>query len=76
MDWGHCKEHINSPILTNSRVDVVGFVDFHKVIVQMSATSAFPSAWNEGESKDGVESEKLKRQPSQVERRFGFTKNP
>jgi hypothetical protein len=41
-----------------------------------NATSTFPSAWNGGESKDGVESEKLKRQFSQVERRFGFTKNP
>jgi hypothetical protein len=55
---------------------VVGFVDLHKVIVKMSATSAFPSARNGGESKDGVESEKLKCQFSQVERRFEFTRNP
>jgi hypothetical protein len=56
MDWGHFKKHINSPILTNSRVDAVGFVDFHKVIAKMNATLAFPSAWNGGESKDGIKS--------------------
>jgi hypothetical protein len=33
-----------SPFLTNSRVDMVGFVDLHKVVARRSAFSAFPSA--------------------------------
>jgi hypothetical protein len=43
-------------------------MDPHKVLVRRSAFSAFPSAWNEGEPKKGIESERLKHQFSQVER--------
>jgi len=32
------------PFLTNSRVDMVGFVNPHKVVVRKSAFSSFPSA--------------------------------
>ncbi len=33
-----------SPFLTTSRVDMVGFVDLHKVVARRSAFLAFPSA--------------------------------
>ncbi len=46
---------------------MAGFMDSHKVVVG-SAFSAFPSAWNEGESKEGTKSEELKHQFSQVKR--------
>ncbi len=32
------------PFLTNSRVDMVGFMDLHKVFAKSSAFSTFPSA--------------------------------
>jgi hypothetical protein len=32
------------PFLTNSRVDMVGFMDLHKVFAKSSAFSMFPSA--------------------------------
>jgi hypothetical protein len=54
------------PFLTNSKVGIASFVDPHKVVAR-SAILAFPSAWNEVESKGGTESEKLKYQFSQVE---------
>jgi hypothetical protein len=47
---------------------MVGFMDPHKVVVRRSAFSAFPKAWNEGELKEGIESERLKHQFSQVKR--------
>ncbi len=56
-----------SPFLTNSRVDMVGFVDLHKVVARRSAFSAFPSAWNGVESEGGAKNEGLKCQFSQVE---------
>jgi hypothetical protein len=40
--------------LTNSRVDMVGFVNPHKVVVKSSAFSTFPNVGNGGES-DGEE---------------------
>jgi hypothetical protein len=42
------------------KVDMVGFVDPHKVVARRSAYSTFPNAWNEGESKGGAESGRLK----------------
>jgi hypothetical protein len=39
------------PFLTNSRVDMVGFVNLHKVVAKRSAFSALPSAPNGGENK-------------------------
>jgi len=41
-------------------VDMVGFVDPHKVVARRSAFLAFPNAQNGGESIGGVESERLK----------------
>jgi hypothetical protein len=52
---------------TNFKVDMVGFVNFHKVIARRNAFLAFPSAQNGGELKSGVKSERLKCQFSQVE---------
>jgi hypothetical protein len=46
---------------------MVGFLDFHKVIVKRSAFLVFPSAWNAGESEGVVENEGFKHQSSQVE---------
>ncbi len=66
MDWGHCWK-LAPPCLTNSRVEMGGFVNFHKVVVRRSAFSAFPSAWNGGESKGMKKSEGLKHQFSQSE---------
>jgi hypothetical protein len=37
------------PFLTNSGVDMVGFVNFHKVVARRYAFLAFPSAQNGGE---------------------------
>jgi hypothetical protein len=54
------------PFLTNSRIEMVGFVDLHKVIVK-SAFSTFPSAQNECELEGGAKSERLKHQFLQVE---------
>jgi len=48
------------PFLTNSRVDMVGFVNPHKVVVRKSAFSSFPSAWNGGELEGGVSKEEEK----------------
>jgi hypothetical protein len=39
------------PFFTNSRVDMVGFVNLHKVVVKRNAFSTFPSAQNGGEKK-------------------------
>jgi hypothetical protein len=53
----------NTPTLqffTNFKVDMVGFVNFHKVIARKNTFSAFPSAQNGGEFKSGAESERLK----------------
>ncbi len=66
MVWGHCWK-LAPPCLINSRVEMAGFVNFHKVVVRRSAFSAFPSAWNGGESKGMEKSEELKRQFSQPE---------
>jgi len=49
-------------ILTNSRVDMVGFMDPHKVVVRRNAFLTFPSAQNGVELKGGVEDERLKHQ--------------
>jgi hypothetical protein len=58
---------VTPPFLTNFRVDMVGFVNPHKVIARRSAFSTFPRAQHEGESKGGTESGGLKHQFSQVE---------
>ncbi len=52
---------------TNFKVDMVGFVNFHKVIARRNAFSALSSAQNGGELKNGARSERLKCQFSQVE---------
>jgi hypothetical protein len=39
------------PFLTNSRIDMVNFVDPHKVIIKRSAFSVFPNAQDENENK-------------------------
>ncbi len=49
------------------KIDMVIFVDLHKVVVKRNAFSTLPSAWNEVESKGGIESGRLKHQFSQVE---------
>ncbi len=51
----------------NFEVDMVGFVDPHKVVARRSAFSAFPRAQNGGELEGGLESERLKCQFSQME---------
>ncbi len=48
----------------NSRVDMASFLDLHKVIAR-NAFLTFSGAWNETESKGGIESEALKCQFSQ-----------
>ncbi len=60
----------------NSRIDMASFVNGHKVIARRNAISTFPSVWNGVELEGGVENEELKCQFSQVERGFGFTKDP
>ncbi len=64
------------PFFTNFRVDMVGFVNFHKVVARRYAFLAFPSAQNGGESKSQVENEGLNHQFSQVERGLDFQKIP
>ncbi len=56
-----------SLFLTNSKVDMVGFVDLHKVVARKNAFSAFPSEWNGVELEGGAKSEGLKCQFSQLE---------
>ncbi len=68
MDWGHCWKHTSSPFSTNFTVDMVTFVDPHKLVAKRNAFSAFPIAWNGGESEGGIENGGFKRQFSQVER--------
>ncbi len=61
MDWWHCWKHTNEPpFLNNYRVDMVGFVDRHKVLTKRSAFLGLPSAQNGGEFEGGVESGRLK----------------
>jgi hypothetical protein len=48
------------PFFTILRVDMVSFVDLHKVVVRRSAILALPNAQNRGQSKDGLKSERLK----------------
>jgi hypothetical protein len=48
------------PVLTNFRVDMVGFVNPHKMIVRKSSFSVFLSARNGSEWKGESESERLK----------------
>jgi hypothetical protein len=52
-DWGHCESTLSHPFFTNSKVDMVGFVDLHKVVVRRSAFSTIPSAWMEVNQKVG-----------------------
>jgi hypothetical protein len=54
------------PFSTNFKIDMVGFVDPHKVILRKNAFSTFPNTWNEGELKGGAESGGLKSQFSQM----------
>ncbi len=67
MDGGHCWKHTTPPFLTNSRVDMVGFVNVHKVVVR-SAFLAFSCAWNGVELEGGIKNKRLKCQFSQVEK--------
>ncbi len=55
------------PILTNSRADVVGFMDIHKVVAKRNVFLTFWSAQNGVELKGGVEDGRLKCQFSKVE---------
>jgi hypothetical protein len=50
MVWGHWWEHINSPILTNSKVDMTGFVNLHKMASIQNSFSHLQSAQNGGQS--------------------------
>jgi len=75
MDWRHCWEPISSSIWTNSRVDMVGFVYPHKVVAR-SVVSTFWNAWNGVELEDGVKSERLKCEFSQVEEVLDLQKIP
>ncbi len=63
------------PFFTNSIVDMISFVNLHKVIVK-SAFSAFPSAQNEVELEGGAKSERLKRCFSQEEGDLDLQKIP
>jgi hypothetical protein len=54
------------PFLTNSKVNMVGFVDLHKVVALRSAFLAFQDAQNRVELKGGTKSEGLNCQFSQV----------
>ncbi len=57
---------LTPPFLTNSRIEMVGFVNIHKMVAR-SAFSTFPSAQNGCELEGGAKSEGLKHQFSQVE---------
>ncbi len=73
--WIHdiVKNTLAPPFLTNLKIDMVDFVDPHKVFVRRNAFWASPSPRDGVESECiRVESEKLKRQFSQLE---GFTRN-
>ncbi len=62
------KNTIAPPFLTNFRIDMIDFVDLHKVVVRRSEFSTFPSAQHGVELEcTRVESEGLNRQFSQVE---------
>ncbi len=54
------------PFLTNSRVDMVGFVNLHKVVAKRNAFSAFPSARNRGEEKIEKTMEKRKEKEKKI----------
>jgi hypothetical protein len=41
-------------IFTSYKIDIVGFVNPHKVIIRRSASSTLPNAQNGGESKGGI----------------------
>jgi hypothetical protein len=45
---------------------MASFKDLYKVVVRSSAFSTFSSEWNEGESKGGTKSGKLKPEFSEV----------
>jgi hypothetical protein len=67
------KNTTTPPLLTNFKIDMVDFVDPHKVFVRRNAFWASPSPCDGVESEcTKVESERLKRQFSQLE---GFTRN-
>jgi hypothetical protein len=70
------KAHQLPHFFINSRIDMASFVNLHNVIARRNAISTFPSVWNGVELEGGVENEELKCQFSQVERGFGFTKDP
>ncbi len=61
--------------MTNFRVDMVGFVDPHKVVVRRNAFSTFPSAQNGGELEGGENNGMLKHQFSQVEKDWIYKKS-
>ncbi len=62
------KNTTTPPFSTNFRIDMIDFVDPHKVVVRRSAFLAFPNAQDGVELEcTRVESEGLKRQFSQVE---------
>jgi hypothetical protein len=67
---------ITLPFLTNFRVDMVSFVNPHKVVFRRSAFSTFPSARNEYELESRVESERLKHIFSQVKGDLHLQKIP
>jgi hypothetical protein len=50
---------LGPPFLTNSRIDMVGFMDPHNVIVRRNAFLDLPSAQNRGELEGGAKSGRL-----------------
>jgi hypothetical protein len=42
MHWGYC---CNSFVFTNFRIDMIGFMDLHKVVVKRNAFLTCSSAW-------------------------------
>ncbi len=64
---------ITLPFFTNFRVDMISFVNPHKVVSRRSAFSTFPSARNE---EGRVESERLKHKISQVKGDLHLQKIP
>jgi hypothetical protein len=67
MNWDIVEKTKAPPFFTNSRVDTVGFVDPHKMVVRRSAFSTLSNAQNGGEPEGGAKSGRLKHQFSQVE---------
>jgi hypothetical protein len=62
------------PFLTNSKVDMVNFVNARKVVAR-SAFLPFYSVWNGVDLEGEVQNERLKCQSSQVEKNWIYNKS-